>query len=191
MTIPKEILDKMSSDKSMEWVEEHDSIHNLTEMPFDSVNQMNWWEMNCRIRKAFDTIQEEIKKSMQENKKISPRITSWVRIAQLAGCDRNTVKHPKRKFWTLKKREELIERLNRNEGSDNIQQQKNINIEESLKVKLEKSKKETARWLIESQDAKEKIKLLNRLINIKQGLIDEKDREIKELRERLKKMMQV
>ncbi|PNE08458.1 hypothetical protein [Priestia megaterium] len=191
MAIPKEILDKMSSDKSMDWVEEHDLIPNLNKMPYDVVNQLNWWEMNCRIRKAFNTIQKEIKKEMEQKKNISPRLISWVRIAKLAGCDRNTVKHPKRKFWTRKKREELIKEIKGNQGSKSIQKENSIDVEEILKIKLEKSKQETARWLIESQDAKEKIKLLNQLINRKQVLINEKDREINELRRRLKEMMQV
>ncbi|MFE4115793.1 hypothetical protein [Priestia sp. YIM B13448] len=198
MLVPKEIYDKISKDKNLEWVEKDDRLYTLDEKPFDEKNQISWWEVNCRIRGAFNFLQKEIERELKANKSLSSRAVSWTRIAELAKCDRNTVKHSKRILWTSQKRETLLKKIKRNQensGCENmVVEKEEVNdksVVEMLKLKLEQSMAETARWVVKYQEAKDELNLLNRLISVQQEKANKDSIEIKELRARLKKMMQI
>lgn len=196
MEIPQEIVEEVSNDKSMDWIEKHDRLNVSLNNHLALTNQIQWWKVNCRIRKAFVFIDNEIEKRIENKEKISSKVISWTRVAELANCDRNTVKHPNRIPWTEARRKELLDKINLYLGK-NVKdfivsegESETEKLVEKLNSDLEKSLKETSNWFLKYEGATDEIKVLNRLLKRKQETIDIRNSEIKELRARLKNMMQ-
>ncbi|WP_417900119.1 hypothetical protein ABN702_07645 [Bacillus haimaensis] len=189
--IPDVVLANNKCTDKVKWIEEHDRYIGKGQF-FDNTNQLDWWKINSQIREAFDKIEQEINRKLKNNKHVSVRIVSWSRIASLANCDRNTIKHKGRYHWTFERRTKLIEKI-KNEYKNTSQENEFSEIEslknEELNEKLIKIQSEVAKWVYKYKDAEEEIKQLNKLISYKSATIDERNNQIKELRIQLKAMM--
>ncbi|MDO1447419.1 hypothetical protein Q0590_14215 [Rhodocytophaga aerolata] len=133
---------------SRDWIKEHDRLQQLDfQNPFDQRNLEDWWLQNYKIRKLFDSIEAEIKASIKKGVTPSIRIVSWVRLAKKLKCDRATLKHSKRYFWT-KNRKENIEKIileNKNSTTLNPNESRSDKLKE-IKETLSKQRNQTAHW---------------------------------------------
>jgi len=148
--IPEIILAEAKNHSEIDWVEEHDLLVVSNLNPFDSKNQVDWWKKNVEIRKAFKSIEREINDLIKNNQKITIRMLTWVKIAKLANCDRNTLRHPKRITWTEEKfnflRQKILNRIDaRNKEPQQVNEWKKKIVE--LEAKLIKARNETAIWM--------------------------------------------
>ncbi|MGG1554097.1 hypothetical protein [Paenibacillus ferrarius] len=175
MSCPEYIKSILDEHSDYEWIEKDDCL-DLTGSPYDQKNQIDWWKQNVKIRAAFKRIEHELKKMYKAENKISVRLVSWTRIAKLAACDRNTLRHPKRYHWTNKHRERLLHRIT--ELSDNCleyerEESKLTSIEaQTLQLQLEKSRNEVARWVYQFKDMEHELKKYKRLANMRGKTIE-------------------
>jgi hypothetical protein len=192
MNIPIEIYNKIVQDNNLEWIEEHDRIHQ-TGFPFSESQQLNWWKKNCQIRSAFKEIEKGVEKKKNNNERLGRTIVSWTRISKLSKCDKNTLKHEKRINWVNKKREDILREVevHNNGDKDKVVNKKNSAefLISELERRLEESRNEVAKWFLKNKEAEDEIKYFNKILKQKEGVIKERNEKIKEFRERLKIMM--
>jgi hypothetical protein len=187
MSIPEFMLKFEGFEQSL-WIHEQDCVFESNNNSFDQQNQMDWWKKNVEIRKAFELIEQEIRHIKKNKNKIPKRIISWVRIAELAQCDRATLRHPKRESWT-KERFDFLSSLINNSNESNIidsginDQEK---VQKNLAEQVIKSRNETIKWIGRLKVLEEENKALTRLLKHKENEIIVKERKIMELNERLR-----
>jgi hypothetical protein len=182
-----EIILLNSRDGNIDWVEEHDLIEPKG-FPYDEKNQFKWWQKNCEIRLAFNSIEKEIKEKKKTRKPISPKLVSWTNIAKLSNCDRNTVKLEKRLIWTSQwkeKLEELIKKYNSeliNSLPLGSEQDEKSKLKE-LEKKLNDSRTEIAIWVSKYNDIKKDLQNNEPIISNQVNTIANKEKEIQRLKD--------
>lgn len=185
--IPPIVSNEIQNSADEIWIEEHDQI-DVYGQPFDDKKRLEWWKTNCSIRNAFNKIGNEIKSFKKTRKKISNREVSWTRIAKLSGCDRNTVKHEKRFFWTSKLRSDLLSEIEKfNNGTDGTEDDdssylKKIRI---LEESLLKSREQVAFWYNKYNDLKYENTRHKKIQEEVEKRIKQKNEEIKNLKKEL------
>lgn len=185
--IPEHIQKEINENSELDWIEGHDILECDNDNPFDQKNQFDWWRKNVDIRKAFKEIEKEIEGLKKKNNKINKRVVSWTKIAKLAKCDRNTLRHPKREKWTQERFDFINNLLNNNDvHSSNKSEQ--INSTEVLEEKLLKSRNEAAKWMDKFLVLEVENKTLKRALKHKDHEIFTKSRKIKELVDKINKL---
>jgi chromosome segregation ATPase len=176
------------------WIEKDDRLMEEFKNPFDEQNQIDWWKINVSIRTAFQQIEGEIKGLKNKKKKVSKRTLSWTRLAELAGCDRNTLKHPKRMKWTQEKFDflsNIIENNNHCSDSTNSasQDEKDRLIAKlaEMREKEIKNRNELAKWIRKYQTLDAEYKTISSALQHKKFEVQTKERKIEELTEKLRK----
>lgn len=164
--IPNKIKQLLEENSELEWVESQDKLNYETKENdlLSQENQLKFWHTNCAIRKAINEIRNEIKTSSGIPSK---RIIGWSELARRANCDRNTLKQINRFEWVEKSRNELLAIID-NKQKSKVDQSIVLTVvlseEEELdkiKIQLEMSKKETAKWFVEYQEVTEELKIMN------------------------------
>lgn len=182
--IPETILAEAKDHSEVDWVEEHDLLVVSNLNPFDSKNQVDWWKKNVEIRKAFKSTEKEIKDLIKNNQKITIRVLTWVKIAKLANCDRNTLRHPKRIAWTEEKFNFLRQKILHTIGAPNDEPQQVNEWEQKileLEGKLVKARNETAIWMDQYYVITEKNKTLQAVLQRKEHELFGEKQKINEL----------
>ncbi|MFD4928738.1 hypothetical protein ACFWMS_07400 [Peribacillus butanolivorans] len=181
---------ELNESSEIDWVEAHDRLIIINKSPFDLQNQVDWWKKNYEIRMAFSSIEKEIKELKRNNSKINKRLLTWTKIAKLANCDRNTLRHHKRINWTQERFDFLKDIIN----NSNVVQKKNNNqelSEEKIKIKnleekVNKARNETAKWMDSYHLIRKELKIIQNVLKHKENDIFTKNRKIKELVEQMK-----
>ncbi|MQR86955.1 hypothetical protein GFV16_13635 [Bacillus megaterium] len=182
--IPETILAEAKDHSEVDWVEEHDLLVVSNLNPFDSKNQVDWWKKNVEIRKAFRSTEKEIKDLIKNNQKITVRVLTWVKIAKLANCDRNTLRHPKRIAWTEEKFNFLRQKILHTIDAPNDEPQQVNKWEQKileLEGKLVKARNETAIWMDQYYVITEKNKTLQAVLQRKEHELFGEKQKINEL----------
>lgn len=191
MSCPDFIKQLLDENSEYEWIEKDDRLE-MTGSPYDQKNQTDWWKQNVKIRIAFKRMEHEIKRLHKAEEKISVRLVSWTRIAELAGCDRNTLKHPKRFQWTNRFRERLLQKIGQLTGNGlmNEHEEPELRGDDKLVLlnKLEKSRMEVAKWVYQVKDMEHQLKKYKRLANMRGKAIERQNQLLAEMSNRILKI---
>ncbi|MFH5181450.1 hypothetical protein ACHHV8_01695 [Paenibacillus sp. TAB 01] len=195
MSCPDFIKQLLNENSENEWSEKDDLLE-ATGSPYDQKNQTDWWKQNCKIRATFKKIEREIKQLYKAEEKISVRLAGWTHIADLACCDRNTLKHPRRIQWTNKMRERLLKKIAQLNNSNTVNEHEESQLRDNDKIvlqnNLEKSRMEVARWVYKVKDLEHELVKYKRLANMRgrtverlNSILAEKSKKIAEIETKL------